>query len=343
MFRCGLIVGKFSPLHRGHQYLIGTALSQCKRLILLSYSNPEIHGCEAPHREQWLCELYPQTTRLVVNDRWLADHFGNALAMPTNNAPDDEHREFVFRLLNDVLQREVDVVFTSESYGDGFAEYLQTRSARVRTVKHVLVDMKRARVPISGTSIRDDVHAHREWLDPAVYASFVERIAILGGESSGKSTLARELAAAFHTLHCAEYGRDLWVERGGQLQFDDMLTIARTQIEREHSRVRRANRYLFCDTSPLTTLFYCEEMFRVASPELRSYADRPYSHTILCAPDFPFAQDGTRRDAAFRDRQHAWYKRELEARATPYLEVSGELENRVRTVREYLSGARLLP
>jgi HTH-type transcriptional repressor of NAD biosynthesis genes len=334
MFRCGLIVGKFSPLHRGHQYLIESALAQCEHVILLTYSNPELPGCEAQHREQWLRDLYPRTTRLVLNDRWLNAECPG-LSMPHNDAPDDDHREFVFKLLPHELKQRIDAVFSSEHYGDGFAASLQ-RSIGQRQIRHVLVDQARAAVPISGTSIRGDVHAQRQWLDPVVYASFVERIAILGGESTGKSTLAVTLGGAFNTLHCPEYGRELWLQRGGELRLDDMLLIANTQVEHETALAQKAHHYLFCDTSPLTTLFYCEELFGASPSNLQSLAAREYSHVVLCTPDFPFVQDGTRRDSYFRHHQHAWYLLELSRRKIPYIEVGGAVEDRVRQVRQYL-------
>lgn len=65
-------------------------------------------------------------------------------------------------------------------------------------------------------------------------------------------------------------------------------------------------------------------------------AKRRYAVTLLCAPDFAFVQDGTRREPAFRMRQHAWYERELQRRSVPYFEVRGDLQARVRQVREIL-------
>jgi HTH-type transcriptional repressor of NAD biosynthesis genes len=321
-FECGLVVGKFAPLHRGHQHVIDTALSQCRHVILLSYSNPELPGCEPERREHWLEQLYPQTTRLVVTR--------DQRVIPPNSADDDTHRAFTAELLQRVINRQVDAVFTSESYGDGFASYLE-RYFR-RPVQHVLVDAARSIVPTSGTTIRANVHASRQWLHPSVYASFVERIVCLGGESSGKSTLADALAQAHGTNHAPEFGRELWVERGGSLEFDDLLLIGRTQVEREQRLAEQSNRYLFCDTSPLTTLFYCLDQFGRASPELERLADRSYSRTLLCAPDFDFVQDGTRREPEFRLKQHEWYVRELQQRGVPYIEVRGTVEARIEQV-----------
>ncbi|WP_129776567.1 AAA family ATPase [Peristeroidobacter soli] len=352
-FEWGLVVGKFAPLHRGHQHVIDTALSQCRHVVLLSYSNPEMPGCEPARREGWLAALYPQTTRLVVTNERLAIWFGDQQRqIPPNSAPDDVHRAFTAELIERVVGRRlrrdacarsipwsrglVDAVFTSESYGEGFAAYLDRYFRRVdssaRPVQHVLVDAARTTVPTSGTSIRANVHAERQWLHPSVYASFVDRIVCLGGESSGKSTLTEALARAFGTCHAPEFGRELWVERGGTLEFDDLLLIGRTQVAREERLAGQSNRYLFCDTSPLTTLFYCLEQFGRAASELERLADREYALTILCAPDFDFVQDGTRREPEFRLKQHQWYLQELQRRGVPYIEVRGSVEARIEQV-----------
>jgi HTH-type transcriptional repressor of NAD biosynthesis genes len=250
--------------------------------------------------------------------------------IPPNSADDDTHRAFTAELIRGRVDRQIDAVFTSESYGGGFAAYLE-RYFR-RPVQHVLVDAARGVVPTSGTSIRANLHASRQWLHPSVYASFVDRIVCLGGESSGKSTLTQALARAHGTNHAAEFGRELWVDRGGMLDFDDLLLIGRTQVKREEQLAEQSNRYLFCDTSPLTTLFYCLDQFGKASPELERLADRHYSLTVLCAPDFDFVQDGTRREPEFRLKQHEWYVSELQRRDVPYIEVRGSVVARVEQV-----------
>ncbi|WP_163317363.1 AAA family ATPase, partial [Enterobacter hormaechei] len=82
---------------------------------------------------------------------------------------------------------------------------------------------------------------------------FVRRICLLGGESTGKSTLSKALADVLDTAYVTEFGRDYWEEKNGVLTADDLLHIAREQVRREQQA--EANRYLICDTSPLTTLF----------------------------------------------------------------------------------------
>lgn len=322
-YRNGLVVGKFAPLHLGHEQVIRAALAACDHVVLLSYSRPEFPGCEPARRGSWLAARFPETTRIVL------DHATEPL--PDNSDSDETHRAFCAAILRRHFDRPIDAIFTSENYGPGFAADIARRQAA--RVAHVFIDLARAIVPVSGTDLRADVHGLRHFLAPEVYASFIERVGILGGESTGKSTLAVALAREFGTNHVAEYGRELWDERGGQLVFDDMLAIAREQIHREESALLNpaTQRFLFCDTTPLTTLFYSHELFHRAAPELETLARRPYHHLLLCTDDFPFAQDGTRRDAAFRSKGQSWYNGQLRNR--PHVVLNGLLPTRIAQTR----------
>ncbi len=332
-FRRGLVVGKFAPLHRGHEYLIDSARSCCDALVVVSYSKPEFAGSEPERRRGWLGELFPDVRSLVVDDAWLTELASRATelrVLPDNAAPEAVHRRFVGRLCLEAGGGPVDAVFTSEAYGAGFAQEL---SAMFDTpVQHVEVDCARSHVPISATALRKDVHGLRRFLSPAVYASFVRRLCVLGGESSGKSSLAAELARLTDSVCVAEYGRELWEHKRGALVYEDLLHIAERQLELEREAARRAHAWLFCDTSPLTTLYYSLEMFGRAAPELERLANARYDLTVLCAADFPFVQDGTRRDAEFRQRQHDWYVAELERQAFSYVLATGSLAERALAV-----------
>jgi NadR type nicotinamide-nucleotide adenylyltransferase len=347
-FQRGLVVGKFSPLHRGHELVIRRALDESAEVIVLSYSKPEWPGCEAGRRDRWFSKLFPQVRHIAITDERLQSWIepsGAILEVPANNASENLHRRFCAFLCRDVLGLTVDAVFTSEDYGEGFAAEL-TRCFRERqsscpSVSHIMVDSERRIVPISGTLLRQGIHGLREWLAPEVYASFVRRVCLLGGECTGKSTLAEILARKFGTVHVAEYGRELWEKKSGALTIEDLRQIAEVQVEREEAALLRAYRYLFCDTSPLTTLFYSLHLFGGADLTVQQSAHRSYDVTLLCAPDFPFVQDGTRQPEDFRLRQHEWYLAELNGRGVPFSLVQGSLENRLAQIEKRLDQDRL--
>ncbi|MDR2209515.1 MAG: AAA family ATPase [Azoarcus sp.] len=331
-FRCCLVVGKFCPLHLGHEWLIRQALAACDEVVVIGYAKPGFQGYGRDRRQAWLTSRFPEALSLVIDDdslagRCRASGIAQFPLIPPDDAPDDEHRVFVAWLCGTLLRKRIDSVFTSEDYGDGFADVLSERFGY--RVEHVCVDRARAKFPVSGTRIRSDPHGCREYLAPEIYADFVRKICLLGGESSGKTSLAVALARSLDTLVVPEYGRTLWVDKQGELQFPDMLHIARTQIGHENEMAQRANRFLICDTSPLTTFLYSDVMFGQVDPELAQLAGRHYDLVFLCAPDFDFVQDETRRDDEFRMYQHRWYEAELARRGVPYIVLSGTMETRL--------------
>ncbi|SDM40765.1 nicotinamide-nucleotide adenylyltransferase, NadR type [Janthinobacterium sp. OK676] len=340
LYKRGLVVGKFCPLHQGHELLIERAGVASEELLVVSYTKPEFPGCAPARRDGWLRAQFPQARIVVLDDARLAALCAArgvpARTLPHNDDDGDAHRHFMGWLCWTVLELPVDAVFTSEDYGPGFAQVLERHYAS-GPVAHVSVDQARAAVPVSGTRVRQDPHAHSAFLSPVVYASFVTRVCVLGGESSGKTTLTAALAARFETAWVAEYGRELWERQDGVLAYDDLLKIGREQLRREAHALLAARRWLFCDTSPMTTYFYCVEMFGKAEQELAQLAEHRYDLVLLCAPDFPFIQDGTRRDEDFRARQHAWYQAELARRGIAYVNVAGTVADRVAQVAQLLA------
>lgn len=346
-FQRGLIVGKFCPLHKGHEYLIEQAIAACEDLLVISYTKPEFPLCGPLVRERWLELSFPYIQRLVIDDailQRLCSERGiqHIPEVPHNDAAEDIHRQFVAWLCLALLDSTADVVFTSEDYGDGFAAVLTQRFQQhdpgLPVVAHIKLDQQRLTVPVSGTKVRLDPHANKAYLSSHVYASFVKKICLLGAESSGKTTLAEALARHLHTLWVPEYGRDLWVEKDGQLVFEDMQAIAVKQLAHEEQLRPQANQWLVCDTSPMTTLLYSLAMFQQASDALQDMANTPYDFIILCDIDIPLIQDGTRQDQAFRLHQQEWYKQQLAQRTLPYLRVCGSLEQRLSQVMKYLGG-----
>jgi HTH-type transcriptional regulator, transcriptional repressor of NAD biosynthesis genes len=338
-FTLGLVLGKFSPLHLGHEWLIEQAALRCDRLIILSYANPELERCDGLQRKRWLAARCPDHESIVIDNNWLNRECAArgilSRQLPTNDSSDETQQHFLAWLLGSVLRSSPDAMFCSEAYGSECAKVLT--KALDHTVEAVIVDLHRRHISVSAIEIRRDPQLQRRWLSPEVRAAFVHRIAVVGGESSGKSTLTAALASHFHTTWASEYGRELWDAQAGTLSEPDLPKIAHEQIRREEEGMRLADRYFFCDTSPLTTAGYSGWMFGRVSPELAALATRAYDAIVLCQPDFPFVQDGTRRNEAFRLQQHAWYQEQLSQLKCPTFEATGSVSQRVSRVTDWLS------
>jgi len=344
-YKRGLVVGKFSPLHKGHEYLIKNVFNQCEEVVVISYSRPEFPSCSAKVREQWIKSVFPSATVLCVDaatvESWRA---GSAwdLSMPINSEADHMHRDFTYQILSSKLGLEVDAVFTSEEYGDGFAQFLSDSSTGFGIpVEHVCVDLNRQMYPVSGSLMRSTRNHEDGLIDQSVDADFrVQKVLFLGAESTGKSTLSRLLSAQFNEPLVEEYGRELWEEKNGELTPEDLIDICAVQTENEDTAQRNASNFIFCDTSPITTLCYSEAIFKQRCDVISAFAERPYHHVFLCRPDFPLVQDGTRGNDEFRQWQDKWYLQELVARGISYFELKGSLLHKIKAVGELINRRR---
>ncbi|MDN4054512.1 ATP-binding protein [Massilia sp. YIM B02763] len=166
----------------------------------------------------------------------------------------------------------------------------------------------------------------------------IERIAILGAESTGKSTLAEALAAHYGTVWVPEYLREFVDVNERVPREDDQVGIARTQLEREAALLPRANRFLFCDTAPLMTAVYSRIYWgRVPDALLALEAAHDYALTLVADIDLPWVPDGLQRESEeVRRRVHAQLLAVLDARAIPYTLLRGDLAQRMRQVAAFL-------
>ena len=167
------------------------------------------------------------------------------------------------------------------------------------------------------------------------------RVAILGAESSGKSTLAAALAAHFHTVWVPEYLREFVETRGRVPVAGDQLLIASTQLAREDEAMVSARDVLICDTTPLITVIYSRHYFGGEDEPLAVLAQAArYDVTLVTAPDTPWVADGLQRESeAVRQLIYQGLLDELAVRQIPYQLLQGSLDQRMAIAMPLIDAA----
>jgi len=166
----------------------------------------------------------------------------------------------------------------------------------------------------------------------------MKRIAILGAESSGKSTLCEALARRHGTVWVPEYLRE-FVDTMGRVPFEeDQFGIARTQRAREDAAALQARDYLFCDTTPLMTALYSRVYWSRVDAQLTELArSHDYALTLVTATDTPWTPDGLQRESEeVRQMVHRMLVETLAARGVAYTLLEGDLPHRMRQVEGLL-------
>jgi len=207
----GVVIGKFYPPHRGHKLLIDTATARSEQTVVIACAKPT-DTIPGELRGKWLEELHPAARIMVIDDRY----------------DENDSRVWAENTIR-WLGRAPDVVFSSEDYGDRYAELMGA--------KHVAVDKARQSVPISGTAVRNDPYANWDFIEPPVRGWFAKRVCVLGAESTGTTTLARTLADQLLPQRVEEYGREYSEVKLAKNDFDwrteEFNATAEIQSQRE--------------------------------------------------------------------------------------------------------------
>jgi NadR type nicotinamide-nucleotide adenylyltransferase len=308
-YATGMILGKFMPIHKGHQYLIDFASERVEQLTVIvgTLASEPIPGAL---RYGWVKELYPE-----VNVQHCTDE---------NPQYPHEHPDF-WDIWVDSIRKFIpqgpDIVFTSEEYGDELARRLGAQ--------HILCDSSRRRVPVSATEIRVNPYENWRFIPEPVRPYYVKRIVVYGPESTGKTTLAEKLAAHYQTVWVPEYARGYLDEKGSWVELCDIPKIAEGQMMSEDGQARQANRLLICDTDLITTAIYSRHYFGECPKEVALMAnERDYDLYLLLDTDVPFVEDWQRPDGHRREEFFARFRGELESRGRKYVVISGSYEER---------------
>lgn len=309
-FKRGVVIGKFYPFHKGHNYLVETAKSQVEQLFLIiCYRPDQIPDIEL--RREWIVEKHPDIMILTIDDTGIPDSDSKLWAQITI----------------ELLGFKPDVAFTSEDYGKPWCKFMGCR--------HILVDKKREVFPVSGTKVRENPYEIWNQLTPALRAYYAKRVCIIGAESTGTTTLANDLAKHLETVWACEYGRyysigKMDAREGFQWDSDEFVHIAKMQSQMEDALARRANKVVICDTDAFATSVWHERYMGGICEEVEKIADnRKYDLYILTGDEIPFEQDGYRDGEHIRHWMHERFEEKLRITGRNFITVRGDRESRL--------------
>jgi NadR type nicotinamide-nucleotide adenylyltransferase len=170
----------------------------------------------------------------------------------------------------------------------------------------------------------------------------IKKIVAIGPESTGKSTLSEQLAGHYATEWCPEYARHYLLQQGKNYTYDDLLTIAKGQIELEdkyQSAVMnrgtgpQGTPLLFIDTDMYVMKVWCEFVFgKCHRYILDQIVRRKYDLYLLCNVDLPWTPDELREypDLETRKKLYNIYKDIMINQNVPWVEISGTHEERLK-------------
>ncbi|WP_339703337.1 ATP-binding protein [uncultured Marixanthomonas sp.] len=170
------------------------------------------------------------------------------------------------------------------------------------------------------------------------------KVVLYGPESTGKTTLAKQLAAHYNTKWVPEYMRgyleEKWDAKKEAITRDDLLPIAKGQIALENKKTKTANTLLFCDTNLLELKVYSEYYYTGFCPsEIKKAAEEnQYHHYFLTYIDVPWEADRLRDRPNDRLKMFTIFETELRKKQLPYTVLKGSVEQRMKTATKIIEG-----
>src|SRR5690625_3052007 len=173
-------------------------------------------------------------------------------------------------------------------------------------------------------------------------ASSIKKIVLYGPESTGKTTLAKQLAAYYNTNWVPEYMRTFlekksWVPGEEIVTYNELEIIAKGQMKSENALLTTANNVLFCDTNLLELQVYAEHYFGKCPRTLATYARKnKYELYILTYIDVPWQADEMRDRPENREEMFALFEQKLIDYNLPYITIKGNESERLKQAISYI-------
>lgn len=147
--KIGFTIGKFAPFHKGHQFLLETALNEMDKVIVVVYDT-DVISVPTEKRAKWIKELYPNVEIKYAHNP------------PSQYGLDENSVNIQMKYLTNILNGEkITHFYSSEEYGASVAKYMNIIDRRV--------DNERKVVPIRATQVRNNIEENKKWIENNVY------------------------------------------------------------------------------------------------------------------------------------------------------------------------------
>ncbi|MGE5732800.1 MAG: AAA family ATPase [Gemmatimonas sp.] len=169
------------------------------------------------------------------------------------------------------------------------------------------------------------------------------RVVLTGSESTGKTTLAEQLARHYGAELVPEFVRAYAERKGGEIEFSDHGPIARGQMALEDEHIARAGRLVVQDTDLLSTVVYCNHYFGRCPPWIdeAAAARRPDLY-LLCEIDLDWIADGVRDRGHLRDEMQQLFREAVHASGVAAVAITGTGNERLERAIDAIDALLLM-
>lgn len=314
----GFIGGKFLPFHLGHMYAIVSASNFVDKLyVVLSHAEKRDRELCARDRVKYM----PKETRLSWLGGCLSDLENIHITCVEVEDWDDWGTSA--EAVKTVIPETITHTFSSDpDTRDMFEQYYDG-------AEHIILD--RNVIDIGGEELRHNLYQYWASLPEIVRAFFVKKIAFVGTESCGKSTLAKKLSKFFNTTMVHEVGRDYCLAYLDQLTVDMFDSIAMDHFRLCEQKLLVSNKFLMIDSEAVITQYYLDMYFQRQSPLIEEIIKKQsYDLILFLEPDIEWVDDGIRfaGEEGIREQNNRKLKQMLRDRGFDFVEITGSYEDR---------------
>ncbi len=159
----------------------------------------------------------------------------------------------------------------------------------------------------------------------------IKRIALIGPESTAKSTLSEALAKYFNTTWVPEYARPYLSTINRKYTLDDIIAIAKHQLEEENNLLANSSKFIFADTELIISKVWCLDVFNTCPDWIEeNIITFKYDFYLLTSPDLPWQEDPLRENPHRRTFFFNWYEDELRKINADYFIIKGSGDERLK-------------